>query len=131
MAYNEPAAPAAMSRIAEAMHSDHAPTAVQSLVRDLGGPTSLREIGFAEADIGRAVELAVARAYPNPREVTRAGITALLQHALNGDCGPRRYWVLAMASADSRLISSQRWDRMSCGSTIQLPLTAGTAGRAR
>ena len=84
MAYNEPAAPAAMSRIAEAMRSDHAPTAVQSLVRELGGPTSLREIGFVEADIGRAADLAVARAYPNPREVTRSGITALLHHALNG-----------------------------------------------
>ena len=85
MAYNEGAAPQAMSRIAEALSSDHAPTAVQILVRDLGGPTSLREIGLAEADIGRAADLAVARAYPNPREVTRDGITALLQQALNGD----------------------------------------------
>ena len=60
---------------------------MQSLVRDLGGPTALREIGFAETDIGRAADLAVARAYPNPREVTRAGVTALLHRALNGDCG--------------------------------------------
>ena len=84
MAYNEAAAPAAMSRIAESLQSEHAPTAVQSLIRDLGGPTSLREIGFAESDIGPAAERAVARAYPNPREVTLAGITALLRHALIG-----------------------------------------------
>ena len=91
MDYNEPAAPAAMGRIAEAMQNDHAPTAVQSLVRELGGPTSLGEIGFVEADIGRAAELAVARAYPNPREVTRSGITALLHHALIGTVVTRRY----------------------------------------
>ena len=78
-----------MSRIAEVMQGDRAPTAVQSLVRDLGGPTSLRGIGFAQADIGRAVDLAVARAYPNPREVTRAGIAALLHQALNGDAATR------------------------------------------
>ena len=58
---------------------------MQSLVRELGGPTSLREIGFAEADIGRAADLAVARAYPNPREVTRAGDPELLHQALHGD----------------------------------------------
>ena len=110
MAYNESAAPAAMSRIAEVMQSDHAPNAVQSLVRELDGPMSLREIGFADADVDRAAELAVARAYPNPRDVTRSGVAALLHRALNGDrC--RRHTVqsqgeelVAMAAAgdDSR-----------------------------
>ena len=100
MAYNAPAAPRAMSLIAEAMRVDKqggrppwppatddedAPSAVQSLVRELGGPTSLREIGLAWGDIDRAAELAAAQAYPNPRELTRAGITQLLQHAYAGD----------------------------------------------
>jgi maleylacetate reductase len=85
MAYNEPAVPAAMSRIAEAIQGHPAPRAVQDLVRELDGPTSLREIGFAESDIGRAAELAAAHAYPNPREVTRAGIVWLLHQAYNGD----------------------------------------------
>ena len=84
MAYNELAAPSAMSRVAEAMQSDHAPTAVQSLVRALGGPASLREIGLADADVDRAADLAVARAYPNPRKVTRSGVTTLLHRALDG-----------------------------------------------
>jgi alcohol dehydrogenase class IV len=84
MAYNEPAALAAMSRIGEAVNSDHAPSAVQSLVRNLGGPTRLRDIGFASAGVRRAAELAVDRPYPNPREVTSAGITQLLERALGG-----------------------------------------------
>ena len=88
MAYNEPAAPVAMSRIAHALDSDQAPAAVQSLVRDLGGPTALRDIGFARADIGRAAELAVSRPYPNPRPVTVDGITHLLQQAVDGNPVP-------------------------------------------
>ena len=85
MAYNEAAALVAMNRIAEALDSDHAPSAVQSLVRDLGGPTALRDVGFASADIGRAAELATSRPYPNPREVTLDGIIQLLEHAFDGD----------------------------------------------
>jgi len=85
MAYNAPAASRAMGLIAEAIERDQAPSGVQSLVRELDGPTSLREIGFASADIDRAAELAAAQAYPNPRELTRAGITQLLQHAYAGD----------------------------------------------
>jgi alcohol dehydrogenase class IV len=85
MAYNEPATLPAMSRIAEALNSDHGPSAVQILVRDSGGPTALRDIGFARADIGRAAELSVSRPYPNPREVTTAGITQLLGEAFEGN----------------------------------------------
>jgi alcohol dehydrogenase class IV len=85
MAYNAPAAPRAMSLIAEAIERADAPSAVQSLVRELGGPTSLREIGLASGDIDRAAELAAAQAYPNPRELTRAGLTQLLRQAYAGD----------------------------------------------
>jgi len=84
MAYNEPVVLGVMSRIAEALDSDHAPRAVQFLIRDLGGPTALRDIGFTRADIGRAAELAVSRPYPNPRDVTLDGVTHLLQQAFDG-----------------------------------------------
>jgi maleylacetate reductase len=67
------------------LDSDHAPSAVQSQVRDLGGPTALRDIGFARADIGRAAELVVSRPHSNPREVTLDGITQLLQQAFDGN----------------------------------------------
>jgi len=85
MAFNESAAPAVMSRIAAALGAARAPAAVQALVRELGGPTSLAGIGLAETALERAADLAVARPYPNPREVTHAGVFELLRRAHRGD----------------------------------------------
>ncbi|MEV0600459.1 maleylacetate reductase and hydroxyquinol 1,2-dioxygenase domain-containing protein [Streptomyces sp. NPDC050315] len=84
MAYNAPAAPDAMRRIARALGAADAPTAVHDLIRRLGAPTSLAELGLADADLPRAVMLATATPYPNPREVTETGIAALLADALAG-----------------------------------------------
>jgi alcohol dehydrogenase class IV/protocatechuate 3,4-dioxygenase beta subunit len=84
MAYNAPAAPDAMRRIAEALGAPDAPTAVYDLVTSLGGPTSLAALGLAEDDLARAAELATATPYPNPREVTREGVAALLRDAWSG-----------------------------------------------
>jgi alcohol dehydrogenase class IV/protocatechuate 3,4-dioxygenase beta subunit len=85
MAYNAAAAPEAMQRIAEALGAADAPGAVFDLVRNAGGPTSLSELGFAETDIDRAAELAVAKPYPNPAPVTRDGIAGLLRAAWAGE----------------------------------------------
>ncbi|TNC29703.1 maleylacetate reductase and hydroxyquinol 1,2-dioxygenase domain-containing protein [Amycolatopsis alkalitolerans] len=85
MAYNAPAAPAVMARIAEALGATDAPSGVFDLVAKAGGPTSLRELGLAEADIAKAAELAIAKPYPNPRELTRDGIEELLRAAWRGD----------------------------------------------
>lgn len=85
MAYNEPAVAVVMDRIAEALASHSAPRAVQSLVRELRGPTTLAKIGLAGGDLERAADLAVARPYPNPRPVTRAGVLQLLQRAFSGE----------------------------------------------
>ncbi|RLV50954.1 maleylacetate reductase [Nocardioides mangrovicus] len=57
---------------------------LQSLVAELGGPTDLGGLGFDAADVDRAAELATARPYPNPREVTRDGIADLLGRATAG-----------------------------------------------
>jgi maleylacetate reductase len=84
MAYNAPAAPVAMARIAEAMRVPDAAGGVFDLVSTLGGPVSIVELGFARSDIDRAAELATAKPYPNPRELTRDGITALLDDACAG-----------------------------------------------
>lgn len=84
MAYNAPAAPEAMRRIAAAMEADDAPTAMFDLVNKLGGPKSLAELGMAEASLPRAAELATAAPYPNPRPVTSEGITKLLNDAWQG-----------------------------------------------
>lgn len=51
---------------------------------DLGAPNALRDLGFREADIERAVELAVKNPYWNPRDVTAEGIGSLLRNALDG-----------------------------------------------
>lgn len=85
MAYNAPAAPEAMARIAEALGVSDAPSGVFDLVKNAGGPTSLRELGFAESDIPKAAELATAKPYPNPRELAREGIEELLRGAWRGE----------------------------------------------
>ncbi|TFB90018.1 maleylacetate reductase [Cryobacterium sp. HLT2-28] len=85
VAFNVPAAPAAEAQIATALG---APSAVAGLValRDrLHAPTALRELGFREGDIPRAVTLILA-AVPtsNPRTVTADGLSALLRAAWSG-----------------------------------------------
>lgn len=84
MAYNAPAAPDAMRRIARALDVPDAPNGVYDLVAALGGPTSLRDLGMPEADLARAAEQAVATPYPNPRELTAEGISGLLADAWHG-----------------------------------------------
>lgn len=84
MAYNAPAVPEMMRRIADALGTDDAPAGVHDLISSLGGPTSLRELGMAQHDLGAAAELATAKSYPNPRELTEEGIAALLHQAWAG-----------------------------------------------
>jgi maleylacetate reductase len=84
MAYNAAAAPEAMRRIAYALDVPDAPAGVYDLVAALGGPLSLAKLGMHEQDLDRATELATATPYPNPRELTAAGIRELLSNALDG-----------------------------------------------
>ncbi|GAX54861.1 maleylacetate reductase and hydroxyquinol 1,2-dioxygenase domain-containing protein [Streptomyces olivochromogenes] len=84
MAYNAPAARYAMTRIAGALGVPDAPSGMFDLITSLGGPTSLRELGMAEADLPQAARLAVATPYPNPRELTAGGIESLLGDAWQG-----------------------------------------------
>ncbi|WP_210587035.1 maleylacetate reductase and hydroxyquinol 1,2-dioxygenase domain-containing protein [Streptomyces sp. GESEQ-35] len=84
MAYNAPAAPEAMERIARALDVPDAPAGVFDLIRRVGGPTSLADLGLAESDLDRAAELAASQPYPNPRELTRTGLADLLRDAWQG-----------------------------------------------
>ncbi len=88
VAYNAVAAPAAMRAAADALGVDEVPRALHALLHDVasvaGTPTSLRALGLDAADVERAVALAVARPYPNPRPVAAAGVRALLRRALEG-----------------------------------------------
>ncbi|MFE5874958.1 maleylacetate reductase [Rhodococcus sp. NPDC056506] len=84
MAFNGPAVPEVMSRIATALGVSDAASGVFDLVTASGGPTSLREVGMSHDQIGRAVELATSAAYPNPREITAPGLSELLENAWSG-----------------------------------------------
>ncbi|PWR12652.1 alcohol dehydrogenase [Micromonospora acroterricola] len=93
LAYNAPAAPGVMRRIAEALGVPDAPSGLHDLISSLGGPTSLATLGLAEGDLARAAALAAASSYPSPRPVTEKGMRALLTDAWHGrqPGGGRRY----------------------------------------
>ena len=84
LAYNAPAVPDAMARIARAMGTDDPARALYDLAGRLGAPRSLAELGMPEAGIEEATERALAAPYWNPRPLERAGIRALLARAHAG-----------------------------------------------
>lgn len=84
LAYNAPAAPTAMQRIARALEGSSAPQAVYDLARDNGAPVALQDIGLREADLDKACDLALSNQYPNPRLLERAAVRQLLQDAWEG-----------------------------------------------
>jgi alcohol dehydrogenase class IV len=83
-AYNAPATPEAMSRIARALGAASAATGLYDLAVALGAPTSLAGIGMKAADLDKAAEIVVQNPYYNPRPISRDGIRALLENAFQG-----------------------------------------------
>ena len=86
-AFNAPAVPQAMARVARALGSGSAARGLFDLARDNGAPLSLRSLGMAEADLDRAADLAAAQPYWNPRPVgpaQRDALRELLQGAWEG-----------------------------------------------
>jgi maleylacetate reductase len=69
LAYNAPAAPDAMTRIATALGAPDAALGLHDLARKLAAPASLREIGMPESGIDQAADLAVKNPYWNPRGI--------------------------------------------------------------
>jgi len=84
VAYNEDAAPQAMTCIARALGTDNAAQGLFDLASKHGAPTTLKEIGLSAADIERAVEIACASPYWNPRPIEANAIRELLTNAFNG-----------------------------------------------
>ena len=84
LAYNAPAAPEAMARIAAAIGEPEAPLGLHKLALRLGAPTALRDIGMKEEDLDRACEIALSNPYWNPRPIEWQPIRALLQRAWEG-----------------------------------------------
>ena len=84
LAYNAPAVPEAMARIAAAIGEPEAPLGLHRLALRLGAPTALRDIGMKEEDLDRACEIALSNPYWNPRPIERQPIRDLLQRAWEG-----------------------------------------------
>ena len=84
LAFNAPAAPEASAALARAFAADDAARALWDLAGSLGTPRSLSELGMAERDIRRVVDLAVASPYANPRPVDAGDVEALLRAAWAG-----------------------------------------------
>ena len=84
LAFNAPAAPEASAALARALAADDAARALWDLAGSLGTPRSLSELGMAERDIRRVVDLAVASPYANPRPVDAGDVEALLRAAWAG-----------------------------------------------
>ena len=85
LAYNAPAAPAAVKRVANALGGNASGAqAVYDLAKDNGAPVALRDIGMQESDLDKACDIAMSNQYPNPRPLERAAIRQLLQDAFEG-----------------------------------------------
>jgi alcohol dehydrogenase class IV len=84
LAYNQDAAPTAMTSIAMALGAEDAVDGIYRLVRVLGAPLSLRSLGMPESGLALAGKLAVQNPYANPAEITEEGILSLLSRAFDG-----------------------------------------------
>ena len=84
VAYNAPAAPEAMERIARALGAGSAAEGLYDLAVSLGAPVSLKSLGMRREQLDQAADLAVQNPYYNPRPVTREGIRRLLENAFEG-----------------------------------------------
>ncbi|WP_407148305.1 maleylacetate reductase [Bradyrhizobium sp. ORS 86] len=84
IAYNMPAAPEAIGRVAKALGTTDAATGLFDLSARLGAPRSLAEIGMPEDGIARAAALAIKNPYWNPRPIEESGIRDLLGRAWAG-----------------------------------------------
>jgi maleylacetate reductase len=82
--FNAQAVPELTHPIAQ-IFDDSPGRALYDFAQSVGAPMSLKELGFAEADLDRATEIAAGSPYPNPRPFDRASIAALLRQAWNGD----------------------------------------------
>ncbi len=84
VAFNEPAAPAAMARIKRALGSDGAATGLFQLNDALGITTSLAALGMDEARLDETADLIAEREIPNPRPLSRDDVRLVLDNAFHG-----------------------------------------------
>jgi maleylacetate reductase len=83
-AYNAPAVPEAMARVARALGADDAVEGLFALAERIGAPTALRDIGMPEDGLDEAARIATENPYWNPRPFDRAAIRSVLDDAWRG-----------------------------------------------
>ncbi|TQX85735.1 MULTISPECIES: maleylacetate reductase [unclassified Rhizobium] len=84
VAYNAPAVPEAMARIARALGADDAATGLFDLASGLGADMALKSLGMPGDGIDAALEQAMSNAYWNPRTLEKDGLHQLLSRAYEG-----------------------------------------------
>ena len=84
VAYNAPAAPAAMQRVARALGVADAATGLYDLAAGLGARMALRDLGMPEAGIDQATDFALQNQYFNPRPLEKEALRALVRDAWAG-----------------------------------------------
>jgi len=86
ISYNASHAPEAVKAIARALGTDESDVAgsLFDLIKSLGVPTSLAEIGMKEEDLNQAAEIATENPYYNPRPIEKDLILELLGNAFSG-----------------------------------------------
>jgi maleylacetate reductase len=82
VAFNAPAAPDAMARIAFALGAADAADGLRALNETLNLTLSLGALGLKRTDVERAAEAIAATTFPNPRATTADAIRQLLVEAL-------------------------------------------------
>lgn len=90
MAYNTPAAPAAMQAIAQAIGASEAARGVYDLASSLGAAMALRDLGMPEDGIEAAISQTLAAPYWNPRPLEADALRGLLTQAWHG-APPQEY----------------------------------------
>ena len=84
VAYNAPAAPDAMARLARALGVADPAAGLHELALRIGAPVALKDLGMPHEGVARAAQLALANPYWNPRPLEPEGIRQLIENAWNG-----------------------------------------------
>ena len=88
--FNASAAGALLDPVREIFGDADVGRGLAAFADQVGAPRALRDLGMAEADLGRAADLAMEAAYWNPRPLVRDEILGLLRAAWAGETGPPR-----------------------------------------
>jgi len=85
LAYNAPAIPQVIDVLARVFNSAQPWLALHAMIKSLGGPTSLHEIGMRSNGLDQAALLIQKNAYQNPRALELRAIERMLKRAFDGE----------------------------------------------